>query len=253
MCNPFKLIRDFFYPNRAILFGATDLPDERDDQDEKPVPKGKLPKKVDLLYRAEQVANDLGVDLVLKMQSRNSCTAYALTWMRILQELLENGRLIDIDGEVQWEWQLSTGGSRDHGDRLQNALNQARKHPQGFPFDRYKALDRYDIHHAKVRLAQENFVYLGVHWGALESGESNYYKALRTGLWEKVFGRANGGHACFAFGYDDDAGELLIAEPMKKFWGGWRMSVFHVKYEDYPALMSKYIIQTFDERASQPS
>lgn len=250
MCNPFKLVKEFFFPNEGILFGAADMPDERDDQDVKPTYRGVLPKRVNLLYKAEQTAYTLGETLELPQQSTNSCTAYAITWMRILQELIENGRLIPIDAEEQWQWQLATGGSKESGDRLQNALNQARKHPQGFPFDRYKALDRYDLRHAKVRLAQDNFIYLGVHWGPLESGENNYFKTLRTGLWEKVFGQANGGHACFAFGYDDDLGELTIAEPMKKFWGGWRVSVFHVKYEDYSSLMSKYIIQTFDETSS---
>jgi len=233
--------------NKPVVGEAGDLPDPRDLH----ARLGKASYRVTVPEKFSLREKAIRFGWGLTKQSKNSCTAYSKGHGVEVTNTIEHGKAVFIDKEEQWGYQEATGGSRAHGDLIQNAEKQFHKHPQGLPQSQYRRLRRQEntVFGAKIWLLKNETIRSGIHWGwvkKIRNTNSGFMK--QTGEFIPCDGQPSGGHAVCLTGWDDTrvnsdgtlgAFEAVESEKMK--WGNNPLGVFWIKYSDFHNIFSKYL------------
>lgn len=212
-----------WYKGHAVI----DIPDIRDYR-VKGLGRVGTPNEVDLLKKAEKLG--------LKLPSQgntNRCTAFAITGARKMLDTIYNGVVPPYSELTQWGYQLLTGASEASGDYQQNALNQAVKNPQGYPFvyARFgRVRNQSNIDEMVKWLARGRVFCTLVYW---KTGKwwakplvklSNYAEMKRIGWILNITGKILGAHEIVIYGYKKDEKSpdgsnglaFMYYEPMQK-------------------------------------
>jgi len=233
--------------NTRQIGAAGDLPDPRDihaklSSADKRV---KIPKTFSLRKKAEKL------NWVSARQSKNACTCYSKSNGVEITNTIEHGTPQTINPEALWALQEQTGGSREHGDFIQNAEKQFHANPQGYPQTEYGRLRRQEntVIGAKLWLLRMETIRTGLYWKWITSERTTNSSFMkRTGEFKSGVGDILGGHAFVITGWDDarvnsdgtlGAFEALESEKMK--WGNNPPGVFWIKYSDFHNIFSKYV------------
>ena len=246
--NPSRWWEAIVYASKVFQFptiGAADRPDPRDFSAGTPSGKAKLPKKFSLYDKAVK----LGWEPT--KQSKNSCTAYSKGHGVEITNTIEHQKPVGIEKELQWTYQLATGGSKEYGDYVQNAEKQFHKNPQGFKQTEYFRLrsKTNTVRGIKLWLLKNETIRTGVYWKWVpKERDTNSGVMMDTGFFSPGEGRVLGGHACLFTGWDDtmknpdgSVGAFQLLESEKMLWGENPPGIFWVSYKDLARLFSKYI------------
>jgi len=208
-------------------------------------PKVVLHDTVDLRVRAEE----LGFEMT--KQSFNSCTSYSRKHGAEIENTIEHGKRIVIDGELQWKFQELNGAKRSQGDFIQNAENVFQKNNQGFPQTEYRKWEG-DLEGLLRWIALGKTFRTGISWKYLPNYGTNFKKMLETGVFEAGQGKKLGGHAGIITGFDRTKEVLFFDESELELWGKGKFPKGRlvIPFKCFGEIYSQYF--SFDEWDKKP-